>query len=57
MHWVGMNLDFSGLIVNPRDLRISIVFRTLEKQPSYPRNHRIANMSHQRRLQIANLFL
>ena len=34
MHWVGMNLDLSGWIVNPRDLRISIVFRTLEKQSS-----------------------
>ena len=34
MHWVGMNLDLSGWIVNPRDLRISIVFRTLKKQSS-----------------------
>ena len=34
MSWVGMNLDLSGWIVNPRDLRISVVFRTLEKQSS-----------------------
>ena len=34
MHWVCMNLNFSGWIANPRDPRISVVFRTLGKQSS-----------------------